>query len=267
VREIGSLSPAPVLLLLRCAAAMVVLVEEGASRGESSRPQPSGPPQPRAPAPLRPCPPASTGRLLRPLPPGRGSPAASAYEPGSAEAGVSIPSGRDLWHFPASGSPSPRSERSASPTFSAEVLRLGFDLSSVGPPPAVAPAPSPALLCRSPPPCQPPLPSRARAPGWRCPASGRGQGGMRSSPPPSPRFPAAASGRWSCWPRRPPGVLHGRCCSLAASSSRSWFATWSSASSTRPACSAAGAPGRSGPCGFGRCHSLDASGGGRVSGG
>jgi hypothetical protein len=62
-------------------------------------------------------------------------------------------------------------------------------------------------------------------------------------------------------------VLQGCCCSLAASSSHSWFATWSSASSTGPASSAARASGRSGPCGFGRCHSRDAGGGGRAGGG
>jgi hypothetical protein len=163
VREIGSLSPAPALLLLRSAAAMVVLVEEGASRGEAAASPAAGSSAATcagSPASL------SAGFHWSPVASpsaGRGSPAASTHEPGSAEVGVSIPSGRDLWHFPASCSPSPWSEQSASPTFSAEVRRLGFDLPPVGPPPAVAPAPSPALLRRSPPSCQPPPPSRAGA--------------------------------------------------------------------------------------------------------
>jgi hypothetical protein len=147
------------------------------------RPRPPPPPQPRTPAPLRPRPPASSGCLLR-LPAGRLL--RPPMSQGLGRGGVSISSGRDLWHFPASGSPSPRSERSASPTFSVEVRRLGFNLPPVGPPPAMAPVPSPALLRRLPPPSQPPPPSCAGAARRRRPASGRGEGGASSSAPLAP---------------------------------------------------------------------------------
>jgi hypothetical protein len=205
------------------------------------------------------------------------SPAASACEPGSTEAGVSIPSGRDLWHYPASDSPSPRSERSPSPTFSAEVCRLGFDVPPVGPPPVVASAPSPVLLRRSPP---PPPPSQqgllrnlrlglAPLPG----VQGRRGGavrppvvGARAAVASSPCIPAAAvaAGRWSRWSRRPPGVLQGGCISLAVGTGHSWFATWSCASSAGPATTAAGAPSRFGPCGFGRRHTYGGCDGGQA---
>jgi hypothetical protein len=74
---------------------MVVLVDEDASRcGAAASPATGSTAPPNVSSPMSPF----TGF--------HGSPAASVCEPGSDEARVSIPSGHDLWHFLASGSPS-----------------------------------------------------------------------------------------------------------------------------------------------------------------